>query len=360
MYQISLAQNITMKFFWKYKLDHVLFWLVTVLFHCFLKSFLWAKAGVAHFFLEIFLRNGLLAVICYINIGYFFPRYFKKGSYGLYILSALFCLGLYTAAKNLHDTWLYGYVIGDVTKRHFFYNTYYNFSTALFYLAFTLALELSKKWYTQQQLLQKIQVEKLNTELQYLKAQMNPHFLFNSLNSIHFQIDKANKEARESLQKFSAMLRYQLYECNADTVPIEKEIAYLQHYVDMQRLRKNDKYKIQFSSSPGIRSFDIAPLLLLPFIENAFKHMSAHTDKPNYINIQLDKQDNVFSFHVENTKDIAAPVYEEGGIGLKNVARRLELLYNGRHELKIDNTPDTFSVQLKIKLHETQMHDHRR
>src|SRR6478736_5436006 len=168
-----------MKFFWKYKLDHVLFWFVTILFHCFLKSFLWTKAGPSNFFLEVFLRNGLLAVICYINIGYFFPRYFKKDSYSPYIISAIFCLVLYTALKNLHDTWLYGYVIGDETKRNFFFNTYYNFSTALFYLAFTLALELSKKWYIQQQVLQKVQVEKLNTELQYLKAQMNPHFLFN-------------------------------------------------------------------------------------------------------------------------------------------------------------------------------------
>jgi two-component system LytT family sensor kinase len=338
------------KLFWKYKLDHVLFWFVTILFHCFLKNFLWVKAGAFQFFLEVFLRNGLLAGICYINIGYFFPRYFKKGSYGIYILSAILCLAIYTVLKNLHDTWLYGYLMGDFSKRNFFYNTYYNFSTALFYVAFTLALELSKKWYAQQQLLQKIQVEKLNTELQYLKAQMNPHFLFNSLNSIHFQIDKTNKEARESLQKFSSMLRYQLYECNAETVPVEKEIVYLQYYVDMQRLRKNNQYQIKFDASGSIKNFNIAPLLLLPFIENAFKHLSAHTDKPNYINIQMDKQDEVFYFTISNTKDITAPVYEEGGIGLKNVERRLELLYNGNHELNIENTAETFSVMLKIKL----------
>ena len=339
-----------MKFFWKYKFDHILFWLVTILFHCFLKSYLWDKAGAFHFFLEIFLRNALLAAICYFNIYYLFPLYFKKGRYLSYALSAVFCLTLYTSLKNWHDTWLYGYVIGDITKRNFFYNTYYNFSTALFYLAFTLTLELSKKWYAQQQLLQKIQVEKLNTELQYLKAQMNPHFLFNSLNSIHFQIDKTNKEARESLQKFSSMLRYQLYECNADTVPVEKEIVYLQYYVDMQRLRKNNQYQIKFDASPEIKNFNIAPLLLLPFIENAFKHLSAHTDKPNYINIQMDKQDEVFYFTINNTKDITAQVYEEGGIGLRNVERRLELLYNGNHELKIENKDETFSVMLKIKL----------
>nr|WP_283016276.1 histidine kinase [Panacibacter microcysteis] len=262
----------------------------------------------------------------------------------------MLCLVVYTALKNLHDTWLNGYVIGDVAKRNFFLNSYYNFSTALFYVAFTLALELSKRWYNQQQLLQKIQVEKLNTELQYLKAQMNPHFLFNSLNSIHFQIDKANTTARESLQKFSAMLRYQLYECNADTVPIEKEINYLQHYVDMQRLRKDNHYQINFNASATTGNFSIAPLLLLPFIENAFKYLSAHTDKPNYINIHINKTGNMFSFNIVNTKDATAPVYEEGGIGLKNVERRLELLYNGNHELYIDDNAETFSVQLNITL----------
>ena len=142
--------------------------------------------------------------------------------------------------------WLYGYVLGDLQKQSIFYNTFYNFSIALFYLSFTLALALSKNWYKQQQLLQKIQVEKLETELRYLKAQMNPHFLFNSINTIYFQIDKNNVEARESLQKFSELLRYQLYECNEEAIAIEKEIEYLKSYIDLQRLRKKKNYNILF------------------------------------------------------------------------------------------------------------------
>jgi two-component system LytT family sensor kinase len=339
-----------MKFFWKYKLDHILFWLVTILFHGFLKSFLWNKAGVFPFLLEIFLRNALLAAICYFNIYYLFPLYFKKGKYLLYALLAIVCLMFYTSLKNWHDTWLYGYVIGDITKRNFFYNTYYNFSTALFYLAFTLTLELSKKWYTQQQLLQKIQIEKLNTELQYLKAQINPHFLFNSLNTVHFQIDKQNTAARESLQKFSAMLRYQLYECNAETIPIEKEIEYLESYVDLQRLRKNQNYSIGFCSPENVKNFGIAPLLLMPFVENAFKHISSHTDKINSVSIQFEKDDNFFLFKIQNTKDAYTVTSQGSGIGLKNVQRRLALLYNGKHQLHIQNEENTFTVQLKLSL----------
>src|SRR5690606_23409504 len=106
--------------------------------------------------------------------------------------------------------------------------------------AFTLALELSKRWYQQQLLLHKIQNEKLEAELQYLKAQLNPHFLFNCINSIFFQINKENAAARESLQQFSDLLRYQLYECNGEQILIEKEMMYLKSYVDLQRLRKNN------------------------------------------------------------------------------------------------------------------------
>lgn len=339
-----------MKLFWKYKLDHVLFWLVTILFHCFLKSIIWTKAGPIHFILEIIIRNGLLIAVCYLNILFLFPAYFKKGSYTFYFIGIVFSLLAYTVLKNIHDVWLYGYVINDEAKRNFFSPSYYNFSTALFYVAFTLTLELSKRWYMQQQVLQKIQVEKLNTELEYLKAQMNPHFLFNSLNSIHFQIDKTNTAARTSLQKFSAMLRYQLYECNADKVPIEKEITYLQHYVDMQRLRKNDMYNIRFQTSPQVSNFSIAPLLLLPFIENSFKHLSSHTAQSNYVHIELSKENEIFCFSVTNSKDAGEKVYEEGGIGLKNVKRRLELLYNGKHLLQIDNANTSFSVQLQIEL----------
>src|SRR5699024_6410854 len=175
----------------------------------------------------------------------------------------------------------------------FFSNTFYNFSIAVFYMGFTIALMLSKNWYKQHLLLQKIQVENLETELRYLKAQINPHFLFNSLNTIYFQIDKNNAEARTSLHKFSELLRYQLYECNEEQIAIEKEIEYLKSYIDLQRLRKQKNYNICFEVDESVRNFSIAPLLLMPFVENAFKHVSRYTDKPNSIKICLCRQDSL-------------------------------------------------------------------
>ena len=331
-------------------MDHVVFWSITIIYYAYIKSGLIRKAGWEQFLLDVVVRNFLLATICYINIYYLFPRYFKRNKYVVYTLSLLVCLLLYTLAKNLHEMWLFGFLPGGTSLQGVYYNTYFNFSNALFYLAFLLALELSKKWYQQQQLLQQMQLEKLETELRYLKAQLNPHFLFNSINTIYFQIDKKNGEARESVEKFSELLRYQLYECNEDRIPIQKEIEYIRSYVDLQRLRKHANYCIRFHADENVQQFCIAPLLLITFVENAFKHVSTHTDRTNSIDVSLQKQDDLFLFKVINSKDGDRCVENTRGIGLKNVQRRLELLYAEKYELVVKNEEAIFSVQLKLQV----------
>jgi two-component system LytT family sensor kinase len=339
-----------MRFFWKYKLDHVVFWSITIAFYASVTSNLLNKLGIFEYSLDLIVRNGLLMLICYTNVYYCFPQYFKKGKYALYVVSFAGCLLFFTSLKNIHDAWLYGYVLGDMQKQSVFYNSFYNFSIALFYLSFTLALALSKNWYKQQVLLQKIQVEKLETELRYLKAQINPHFLFNSINTIYFQIDKNNAEARESLQKFSELLRYQLYECNEDQIAIEKEIEYLQSYIDLQRLRRKKNYNIHFETGSNVQDFTIAPLLLIAFVENAFKHVSNYTDKCNNIQVCLQRQNGCMLFTVTNTKNSNPAAHNNDGIGLKNVRRRLELLYENRYDLQIENEPHLYAVHLKLEI----------
>jgi len=339
-----------MRFFWKYKLDHIIFWMITVIFFAYVTADVIKEAGIGHYWLNIIVRNGLLAILCYINIYYLFPILFKKNKYVIYAASLVVCLLLYTIFKNGHDTWLYGYVIGDVRKQNFFYNSFYNFSIAFFYLSFTMALALSKNWYKQHLLLQKIQLENLQTELRYLRAQMNPHFLFNSINTIYFQIDKHNTEARESLQKFSELLRYQLYECNEDQIAIEKEIQYLKSYIDLQRLRRKNNYHIFFETGEDVSHFSIAPLLLISFVENAFKHVSNYTDRENNIHVHLHRQNGYLLFDVVNTKANNNSHALNEGIGLKNVKRRLELLYLDKHDLQIRNESSLYAVHLKLKL----------
>jgi LytS/YehU family sensor histidine kinase len=223
---------------------------------------------------------------------------------------------------------------------------FYNMNIAAFYLGFCVALHFTKQWYLQREQLRKVELEKLSTELDYLKSQINPHFLFNSINTIFFQIDKQNAEARETLSRFSEMLRYQLYECNGAAIPIEKEIAYLSNYVELQRIRKDENYEINFTTS-NVANFSLPPLLLIPLVENAFKHVSHFSNGKNKIDISLEKENDSFRLNVFNTRDNSS-IEHNGGIGLKNVKRRLELLYKDSHTLSIVKSPEGFEVMLEL------------
>lgn len=337
--------------FWKYKLDHVIFWVATIGFHMFTKTGLIQRAGIEHFILESIVRNGLLAILIYLNLLLLIPRFAQKGKPVVYVLLVTGSLAGYVLLKNAHDVYLYGYFLNDTKYQSFLTNTYYNFSIALFYLAFSVALYLSKEWYFQREQLRQMELAKLNAELDYLKAQINPHFVFNSINSIYFLIDRQNELARASLSNFSEMLRYQLYECNGGEIPIEKEINYIKSYVAMQQMRKDENYRIVFSEKDDLKGFSICPLLLIPFVENAFKHVSNFAAN-NEIRIEMSINETMFLFSVFNTKDDRQMNGIHKGIGLINVKRRLELLYRDKHELTIYNRPESFEVKLVLRVNE--------
>lgn len=335
--------------FWRYKIDHIIFWVATVGFHMYTRAHLIEDAGFDQFMLEVVIRNGLLAALIYFNLLILIPRFAQRQRIVTYMILLAVALGMYVLLKNAHDVYLNGYVLSDDTRKSLFDNSYYNLSIAIFYLAFNIALYLSKSWYFQRELIRKMEIEKLSTELEYLKAQINPHFVFNSINTIYFQIDKHNALARDSLSAFSDMLRYQLYECNGQEIVIEKELHYLRNYVELQRMRKDENYNIAFVEEGEIKGFTISPLLLIPFVENAFKHVSHYPDK-NEIRIEIEKDQHHFHFTVFNTKESKAVHNGFAGIGLKNVQRRLQLLYRDRHELKIDDRGESFEIKLSLKI----------
>jgi LytS/YehU family sensor histidine kinase len=337
-----------MERFLKWGGDHVLFWIATVSFHLYTRLDLIERVGFGQFAGEVVIRNALLAVIIYVNLLLLIPRFARRKKWGAYTFLLVLSFLFYVLAKNAHDVYLYRHIMGDLNFG-FYQNTFYNFSIAFFYMTFGVALHLSREWFVQQQLLRKIKLEKLNAELEYLKAQINPHFLFNSINTIFFQIDRQNSIARDALSSFSDMLRYQLYECNGHEIPVEKEIAYLKNYVNLQRHRWDDNYQISFSED-NISDFSIAPLLLIPFVENAFKHVS-HFPQGNEIRIDLCRSGNAFRMSVFNTcqADYVTKT-NGGGIGLKNVQRRLELLYPGKHNLEFLSAPGSFQVNLEITI----------
>lgn len=333
--------------FLRYKLDHVLFWGFTIFFHAYTRFYLIEKAGIGQFILEVVWRNGLLAFVIYFTILFSIPKLANvKITSGL--LGVLGALLLYGVGKGLHDDYLYGSVLGQSVSRYA--QAFYNLSIVLFYMVFAVTLYLSKQWFIQRELMRKIEMEKLNTELAYLRAQINPHFLFNSINTIYFQIDKQNTVARETLEKFSDMLRYQLYECVGPQIEIEKEIHYLTNYAQLQQLRLNDNYAVRIDLISPLQNFSIPPMLLLPYVENAFKHVSHFTHRKNEIEICLAQKEGLLQLKVANTKEATPSAEVIEGIGLKNVKRRLDLIYGDHYFLDIQNNSECFIVLLEIPI----------
>lgn len=193
--------------------------------------------------------------------------------------------------------------------------------------------------------------EKKETELEYLKSQINPHFLFNAINTMYFQVDESVPDAKKTMVQFSEMLRYQLYECSVDYIDIGKEITYLKNYLSLQLLRKESNVEASFEHE-GVEKIKIAPLLLIPLVENAFKHLSNYDDKFNRVDIEMGFKNKMLSVTISNTfeatNSTVIPEYS-GGIGLNNVRKRLSLIYPGRHNLSVSKKDNVFIVKLDVE-----------
>lgn len=239
---------------------------------------------------------------------------------------------------------------------HYFYWFWADLVFGSYFMVFFIsavgaAIQLAILRMQAQQQLDQMQREKAVAELELLKQQVNPHFLFNALNTVYYKIDRSDGQARETLQRFSNMLRYQLYECNNTLVEIEKELQFLRSYVDLQKERLNDNYKITCGEMEGIQDFLISPFLLIPLVENCFKHVSGHPDRENTIFIDCRMEEGTFRMDTRNSiGETLEPDSGSGGVGLENVRRRLRLVYPGRHELITGRKGLYFEASLRIKI----------
>jgi len=334
----------------KYKVHHVLFWLLLFAGWYFLRYQDFSTRLLAFKITSIKVID--LALMVYITNLLLIPKLLYRKQYFFFILayvSMIFCSSVwkqYILADVMH--------IGNFSIWNNFKGRLYDNIIPHYLLVSTgAAIKLLADYARTQRRLAEITKEKAESELKFLKSQINPHFIFNSLNSIYFLIDKSNRDARESLHKFSEMLRYQLYECGGEKIEIEKEIKYLEDYVDLQRLRKDDKYKVEFHCSQEVGGFAIEPLLLMPFVENSFKHISHFGNgKLNQVSIDASRNNGEFVFTVANTVDYSSKKNTDpvGGIGLRNVKRRLELLYPDKHRLEILEKEGWFRVDLRLKV----------
>ncbi len=214
----------------------------------------------------------------------------------------------------------------------------------LLYYAILRATASLRKNYEQQLLLEKISNDKLQTEMQFLKAQFHPHFLFNALNMIYFQMDENVPEAKQTVEKLSELLRYQLYD-QQQQVPVRNELQYLQSFIDLQQQRMNQHLQLEVSFDPALQQQHVYPLLLLPLVENAFKYAGGEY----WINIDATLQDQTILFHVSNAVPDVQRV-KSGGIGLENLRRRLSLLYPDKHELETVHNGNHYTATLKLTL----------
>jgi len=214
---------------------------------------------------------------------------------------------------------------------------------------YAMLIRFSIDWFDSQKYKDELIKQQQASEIALLRSQVNPHFLFNTLNNIYSLVYSKSDEAPEAVMKLSSLMRYMLYDSNTDFVPVYKEIEYLNSFIELQQLRLAQKGFVEIKVLGSMENRIIAPMLLIPFVENAFKHGEKNREPGIIIQLQLKKDELVFS--VENfIKGISTihPVDDTGGFGLDNIKRRLELLYPEKHKLEITTVDDTYKVELTI------------
>ncbi len=290
-----------------------------------------------------------IVLIVYINLNVLFPLLLERGRYFLYAVLVLTTIAL-GAAFYL---FLFNILV-DLVFTGYYFIAYYSFwDISLFFVIYILAtglFRLARGYFR----LQEIEKEKTLSELKALKSQINPHFLFNSLNSIYSLARKKSDTVPDKIVQLSNLMRHIIYESENDFISLEKELEMVTNYIALQNLRTNERDKINFEISGEVKDKKIAPLLFLPFVENSFKHGLKGGATEGFVEIKIIVSANILSFEIENSKgnpiEINNTKYK--GIGIENVKRRLDLIYPGLHSLQISDNEKIFKVSLQLQLKE--------
>ncbi|TMI70679.1 MAG: hypothetical protein E6H09_15530 [Bacteroidetes bacterium] len=217
-------------------------------------------------------------------------------------------------------------------------------------IGFAVAIKLSKRWYLKQQETAQLVREKINAELLLLKSQVHPHFLFNTLNNIYSFILNGSPKAPEMIKTLSSLLYYILNDCDRPFVPLKKEIAMIQDYVELERIRYGNNLNLNLHIRGDSSGKLISPLLLIPFVENSFKHGTSRMLTHPWIRLEIAIEDNLLDFRISNNRPEKHESSVRKGIGLTNVKKRLELLYPNAHSLSIVENEMSYDVLVKIAL----------
>lgn len=326
-------------------LQHILFWCLSFLI---LVHILKVSADVKRIDLvysAVF--HVPIVLVVYLNLKFLFPLFWERKLYYSYAFLVLilvaFGAGFYLL---LFDSWI------DYIFTGYYFIAYYSFwDISLYfsiYLFATSLLHLARGWFR----VQELETEKTLAELKALKSQINPHFLFNSLNSIYSLSRKESKEVPDKIVQLSDLMRHIIYDSDVDFISLEKELEMIHNYIELQNLRTQKEHKIEFETVGEINGKKIAPLVFLPFVENSFKHGLKSGAKNAFVKIRLEVSGKVLHFDIENSKGKQQQILDSKykGIGIENVKKRLELIYPDLHSLKISNKEKTFKVLLQVQL----------
>lgn len=335
-------------------LQHFLFWVLYILFFFLQNTLFDEKRDMIPTLGSLTLTALVDIAASYFTVYYLLPKLLFKRKYWqfsiIFLLSAAFAIILQRVMLYYIS---FPYFYPDyMSKAGSFWNInpFYTFFNIYTVVGLFASIKLLKYYYQNQQTKAELENKNKTSELALLRSQLNPHFLFNTLNNIDSLILTAPDKASDAIIKLSDIMRFMLYDTSTDTVSLDKEINYLKSYISLQQIRMKDPGFVKVDISGNCNGKTIAPMLFIPFVENAFKHGLKNVPSPG-IKIKLDCQKDSVNFEVKNWVDPNVEVNKDkgSGIGLANTRRRLELLYPGRHEIIIEQENGKYISRLIIK-----------
>ena len=279
------------------------------------------------------------------NSEWLIPTVFRKKGIGVYLFSLLLLIAAFSVLQLFMKEWI---IPPELMRRH--WNWFWAVVPVCFVTAISTGYGFIVYLMQQENTKQEEQQEGLTSELSFLRSQISPHFIFNILNSIVYLIRSKSPQAESVTIQLSELMRYMLYTTADEQVSLEKEVNYLRNYIDLQKIRFEEDVEIHFNMEGGFQAQLIEPMLLIPFVENAFKHGVGMIAQPViYIDLQFDQKQLIFIVRNKLASGQEEAKDESSGIGLKNVKRRLELLYPEQHQLHIKQEEEWFEVQLQLE-----------
>ena len=291
----------------------------------------------------------------YFTTEYLVPKLFFGGRKGLFVVALIITIA---ADTLLMKTMNYFLVLKGVPG---FADSYLGSISGLtgwlifmgniaFNISFVLMIFFINRWMQDDRKRQALEAAKKEAELQLLKSQVQPHFLFNTINNIYALSKKNSPDTTEMIYRLSGLLEYMLYDSSKEWVPLEQEISYIRNYLEIEKIRYGSRLDVSFTTYGDISRCEVPPLVLLPFVENSFKHGLSRQTGPCWLRIEAGYDGNELSMKVENSKpdDIGASM-QKGGIGIQNVRKRLEILLDGHFEIRQMDGKDSYLVTIRIK-----------